>query len=68
MLCLGIGKARLGEPGDNKGGISGPLRRGVARLGEPFCLIGDRLRLSEPAMVQGLCLWPVFGWVSWPGL
>ena len=58
VLRLGEGKAHLGEgglprrghvhlgkPKDREGRLSGPPRRGVARLGE------GRLCLSEPANV-----------------
>ena len=33
----------------------------VAHLGEPLRLGGGRLHIGVPAMVHGLCLWPVLG-------
>ena len=53
------GHTRLGEPRDSEDGLSGSPRRGVARLSEPLRLGGGKL--SVPAGVQVLCLWPILG-------
>ena len=50
------GHAHLGEDR-----LSGSPRRGVARLSEPLRLDEGKLRLSMPAGVRGLCLWPISG-------
>ena len=67
LLHLGAGKVRLGigvclgKPGDNEGGHSSLLRRGVARLGEPLRLGEGGQCLGVLACVRGLCLWLVSG-------